>query len=214
MPEYDPFETETGLRTDYDFEIYVAQFVFGEKFENWQLELRGAAYEDGEMVSDNQIERYNLGKGWISEDEGRTVTKPGAKRDAKFNVNSNMGQLITRMVEVAPEYVKELREEGLSPMHAKIWEDTSWHMGEFTRGEGEYKSTKNYPVRFNGRIGAPKLDLGPPPELEVEIRALAKSAGGYKEFLTKALALEGVQEYSGLVSQIGDSEWYEKLKES
>lgn len=188
MPN-DLFQFSSGLRDDYTFVVYMAEFAINAESdsENYNLILTGIDEADGEDVT----EMFGVGKDWFSEDGGLTLVHPkGGNR--RINRSTNYAKFcefaMTSMTEAKSTF---LESDTASPFVAATWINTKWHMHEEMVGEGftgrDGKEVKDryrtMPVEFLGFVDNDGNVIGMDPD-----STPAKSAAKPKAASPKAAA--------------------------
>lgn len=205
-------EFPSGLLDDFDFWITDAKFGRDANYNNGQtvqLFLKGKAFKDEVLVNEEYEERFNLPPGWDSMDDGLTVNHETAEN---FNRNSGVARLFLRTSEAAPELVDFWVEQGFEPQDSSIWLGCGFHMKEMTDGEGQYKSTKRWPVSYLGSSlstdNAQAVDStnGSEAAIMEQLKELAASHDDHETFVNAAIEIPGISGYSNLVKRIADPE--------
>lgn len=172
------YELTTGLLDDFDCEVLDAWWATDARYNNGQTALLfWKVATDDEDAPEDESSRWAAGADWESLDGGKTVEHPKGK--TKFNVNSQVGNLISRAIELGAG--PTLMERGPA-QSAEIWVGLKFHMKreEFTfniQGE-ERKGNRLLPTAFYG------VGDGTP----------LTSAGSAESAAPAASALEGVDE--------------------
>jgi len=213
------WETESGFLEEADFWIEKAHFGFMEEYASEYgnptlLIWRGFSPDTGR---EHRI-IWPLGAGWEAVDDGKRCHHP---RRQKFVRTSIYGRLLDRcMKELGEECKKTLIERGL-PTEAKVWEGLGFRMvvEEFEYAglleERGGKTRHLMPVAFLGvkeKVApeVPKFEI--PPEIEEELRNLAKSSPDMRTWQQAAIKVKGVAGNAELLARILSGELYEKLR--
>jgi hypothetical protein len=224
MSNGDEFDTDKGVKDDYDGIIVEAYFQAGEQGDT-NLVLKKAA-DDGDVVED----RYRIGQDWASFDGGETVEHPSR---SKIRSDSQLAILVERAMGSGAEDVirersiangrKGQRTAALWPglrfhwdVEAKPYSFTSQRTGEEVSGT----SYKSYPSKFLGveEIVDSPVDNGSgetvqqapmPPDIMARLKVLAQSKT-FAEWVDEALTIDWVRD--NLLSALSDESFYNSLK--
>lgn len=196
MTDKDPWQPESGNLTNYEGTVIDAHFGSDPQYNPNTRFLQLKMATDAPEKPEHE-ERYNLPPGWETWDGGKTVEHESKVVGKTFNMNSQVGQLVTKLLQNAPEAVDVLRSRG-KMNEASPWIGLRFFMEEtakpysFKNDKGEQVegvSTKNHPTKFLGvsdDVAAPQTLPGavaPPvaaPELisaadRVVLKAMAKT---------------------------------------
>lgn len=164
--EYDPFKTDSPFKDDYDGEIVEAWFGIAENYGDNLLAFLKVVADDGEEVEN----RYGMGGGWNSFDQGETVEHEKATPDnPKHFINTTAyAQLMAAAMESGAE--DELRRRSrdelnnMGPRAAALWKGLKFHWEVKTetgtrkdRTTGEqvpWTSNRVLPTKFLGVAGS------------------------------------------------------------
>lgn len=222
----DLWGTDSGLFSDYEGTVVDAWFSIDTNINNSPTFLFLKMQTDNETHPE-WTERYNCGPDWHSVDGGETVTHPTKQ---KFNRNSQAGKLVDKAVELVGA---DIRSWG-SPLTAKTWLGSRWHMEAVAssgkrRDTGEEWSTvRNYPSHFLGKgeaegekgVGAASVpttstddnNLTVDPPIMAMMRKLAGEGLTHKEWMDKVLEVDGVLDNDQLIRTLPNPSFYESMK--
>ena len=241
--ELDLLTPDTGLKEDFDGEIYEAEWVQGQSG-RWSLQVKILADDEEEVKV-----ILGAGKDWKSVDGGESVVGPSAR--ARFHRNTGYWRWIEAAMDVGAreEMVKRNKEyDGAGPRFGKYWRFMRFHFDVVAVPSGKQDALGNWqdndengkpytrdvilPMRYLGLSGpeeeapkaAPQPSTSPArtrstsskaatgltPEVEGELRAMAKSAGSYEDWAE--VAFEKFHENKDVLKKLGSEEYYEYLK--
>lgn len=219
----DEFDTDKGIRDDYDGVVYEAYFQAGDRGTN--LVLMVVADDDGEQVE----ARYSVGQDWASFDGGETVEHPSK---SKVRADSQLATLVERAMQAGAEDI--IRERSIAngrkgQRTAALWPGLKFHWnveakpydfkdretGEDVKGV----SYKSYPSKFLGveelvdspvdNNGASSQQTEMPPDIMARLKVLAQSKP-FAEWVDEALTIDWVRD--NLLSALSDESFYNSLK--
>ena len=226
----DEFDTDKGIRDDYDGTVRDAFFQANEQG-NTNLVLMVLA-DDGEEVE----ARYSVGTDWASFDGGVTVEHPAKK---KIRADSQLATLVDRAMLCGAESVIRQRSAdngGFGQRTAKLWPGLKFHWDveakpyNFKNREGEQvegTSFKSYPTRFLGEVsveaaspsgqqstgqstGSSTGDEQVPDDIIARLKVLAQ-AKPFNEWVDEALTIDYVRE--NMLATLSDESFYNSLKQ-
>jgi hypothetical protein len=225
MP-YNPFEGDTGLKSDYDGTIDSALFI--QEQNGWRLNLVIEA-DDGESA----VLKLGVGKAFTSIDGGETVQVPGSNTP-KYNSNTAMYRFMRAAMDAgAGEVLMDRSEklyEGLGPFHANMWVGLRFHFdvemdmdaqrmneaGGWEKVEGGRPWIK--PTEYLGLVEEKKAEGAINDADMASLVATAKAATDHRDFMTKVMGLEAddgtkMAKNTAVVVRLKDESWFEALKE-
>lgn len=183
------WQTTSGLIDNYDFHIEQAWFGKNEKFgDSLLLNLRGPAYQEGELVEEEVTNLYSCGDGWEAADGGEKAEHKAGK--TTFNKQSSMGKLIDAVVGLGDEVLEELSTRG-ETYEAETWAGLILHIEreEFTYTDRKTQESRSYevplPTDFLGVIDEEEAEPAPKAKAKASTKS---SAPARKPRTTKAKA--------------------------
>lgn len=219
----DEFDTDKGIRDDYDGTVRDAFFQVNEQGRT-NLVLIVLA-DDGEEVE----ARYSVGQDWASFDGGVTVEHPSK---SKIRADSQLATLVERaMMSGAEAVIRQRSAEngGFGQRTAKLWPGLKFHWdveakpydvtdrqtGEQSKGI----SYKSYPTKFFGEAPVqqdafasqpkPSEEDAVPADVIARLKVLAQ-AKPFSEWVDEALTIDYVRE--NMLSALSDESFYNSLK--
>lgn len=123
-----PWDTESGLLDNFDFEVTEAWFGQNEESDDDErifLFLRGDATDETGEITEDHEERYSTGKNWEVVNDGDEVENATGKH--LFHESGGMGRLITALVGLGDDVAEMLQERGL-PTVAETFNHMTMHM--------------------------------------------------------------------------------------
>lgn len=219
----DEFDTDKGIKEDYDGVVKDAFFQVGEQGRT-NLVLMVAA-DDGEEVE----ARYSIGADWASFDGGETIEHPSR---TKIRADSQLAVLVERAMVAGAEHVIRQRSAefgGKGQKTAKLWPGLKFHWDvdakpyDFQdRQTGEQRSGtsyKSYPSRFLGEqsvADTPSESTGSAPsspqvpaDIIARLKVLAQ-AKPFAEWVDEALTIDYVRD--NMLTALSDEGFYNSLK--
>lgn len=225
----DEFDTDKGVKDDYDGLVTDAYFQAGDNSET-NLVLKKLA-DDGDEVEDY----YRVGADWASFDGGETVEHP---TKTKIRADSQIAILVERAMALkGAEAVIRARSSAngsKGQRTAKLWPGLKFHWTVFEKpykfknraGEDvEGTSFKSYPSAFLGEGALPEggvstrqesMSTGSatgspqvPADTMARLKVLAQSKP-FAEWVDEALTIDWVRD--NLLSALGDESFYNSLK--
>lgn len=219
----DEFDTDKGIKEDYDGTIKDSFFQVGEQGRT-NLVLMVVA-DDGEEVE----ARYSIGPDWASFDGGETVEHPNK---TKIRADSQLAVLVEKAMLSGAEHVIRQRSSangGKGQRTAKLWPGLKFHWDveakpyDFKNREtGEQvqgTSYKSYPSRFLGEqsveqpaqesTGSSSSTPQVPPDIIARLKVLAQ-AKPFAEWVDEALTIDYVRD--NMLSALSDESFYNSLK--
>jgi len=217
----DEFDTDKGMKEDYDGTIREAYFQAADFGTSLILMINA---DDGVEVES----RYSVGTDWASFDGGETVEHPSKQ---KIRADSQLATLVDRAMMAGAESVIRERSEGHGQKTAKLWPGLKFHWQTFgkpysvkDRETGEEKSGtsfKSYPTAFLGVHEVAVSEAGEqstgvstgneqvPDDIIVRLKVLA-AAKPFPEWVDEALTIDYVRE--NMLAALSDEGFYNSLK--
>lgn len=223
----DEFDTDKGIRDDYDGTVKESFFQAGDQGAT-NLVLTVIA-DDGEEVE----ARYSVGTDWASFDGGETVEHPSK---SKIRADSQLATLVERAMLCGAESVIRERAAGKGQRTAALWPGLKFHWdveakpydfkdretGEQIKGT----SYKSYPTKFFGVVEIPKAEdafgestgsstgsatgsAQAPADIMARLKVLAQSKN-FAEWVDEALTIDWVRD--NMLSALSDESFYNSLK--
>jgi hypothetical protein len=227
MSNGDEFDTDKGVKDDYDGVITEAYFQAGDQGDT-NLVLKKLA-EDGDEVEDF----YRVGTDWASFDGGETIEHPSK---SKIRADSQLATLVEKAMEAgANDVIRERSAANGSrgQRTARLWPGLRFHWDVDAkpynfkdRKTGEDvvgTSYKSYPTKFLGvaedadsgsgsgsgaPVAAPAQEQMPP-DIMARLKVLAQSKP-FAEWVDEALTMDWVRE--NLLSALSDESFYNNLR--
>jgi hypothetical protein len=225
VSDVDEFDTDKGVKDDYDGVIVDAHFSASQQGDI-NLVLKKKA-DDGDEVEDF----YRVGTDWASFDGGETVEHPSK---SKVRADSQLAVLVDRAMLSGAEAVIRDRsaENGRKGQRtARLWPGLKFHW-DVEEKPYEFKSQrtgedvkgvsfKSYPTRFlgveevvhsgdNSEDKSAPSQAQMPPDIMARLKVLAQ-AKSFAEWVDEALTIDWVRE--NLLSALSDESFYNSLKE-
>lgn len=216
----DEFDTDKGIRDDYDGTVKDAFFQAGDQGRT-NLVLMVMA-DDGEEVE----ARYAVGTDWASFDGGVTVEHP---QKSKIRADSQLATLVDRaMMSGAEAVIRQRSAEngGFGQRTAKLWPGLKFHWdveakpynfkNQETGEQVEGTSFKSYPTKFFGEAAiAESAPASAPsaPQVPADILARLKvlaQAKPFSEWVDEALTIDYVRD--NMLNALSDEGYYNSLK--
>ena len=179
------WKVEGNFHDDVDFEIREAWFgmVEGDERKRIALHLRGVAAQDGEVIDDEYLLRFNVGEGWEPTKKGQAVKHAAGK--TLFKGNTGIGRVIAAIVTI--DEAREAVAKKGNPTEASTWIGLTLHwevrQGQFTDRDTKEVRPYDYtiPTDFVGVVGAlaktvAKTDDDEPAEKPARGRGRARAA--------------------------------------
>lgn len=144
---------ETGLLDDFDFTIERAWFAVDSRYNNGETVLLQWEGKTDDADTPETHVWFPLGKGWSSEDGGKTIVHDSGKPDKYFVKTSLMAKLIARVVDDFG--LGDLLETRGDPFTASVWPGLTFHMKSETidfGGGGIEARPKVFPQKFVGVV--------------------------------------------------------------
>lgn len=221
----DEFDTDKGVKDNYDGLIVEAYFQAGDNNET-NLVLKKFA-DDGDEVEDY----YRIGTDWASFDGGETIEHP---TKTKIRADSQIAVLVERAMACGAEAVIRQRSSAngsKGQRTAKLWPGLKFHWDvvekpyDFKNRAGEQvtgMSYKSYPTAFLGEGELPEGGVStgestgsssgspqPPADIMARLKVLAQ-AKPFAEWVDEALTIDYVRD--NMLSALGDESFYNSLK--
>lgn len=221
----DEFDTDKGIKENYDGKIRDAFFQAGEQGRTNLVLMVDA--DDGEEVEAH----YAIGPDWASFDGGVTVEHPSKN---KIRADSQLATLVERaMLSGAEAVIRERSSQngGFGQRTAKLWPGLKFHWDveakayDFKDREGNQvagTSYKSYPTKFLGEgsstsgdnsgdnsEGLSTGDAQVPDEIIVRLKVLA-AAKPFAEWVDEALTIDYVRD--NMLTALSDEGFYNSLK--
>jgi len=159
VTEKDPWQPESGNLTNYEGTVREAYFGSDPAYNQGQTKFLILKMDTDAPEKPEHEERYNLPPDWETWDGGKTVQHKSEDATKTFNMNSQVGQLVTKIIANCPEAIDVLRERG-KMTEAGVWVGLRFFFEETARPykfkdretgeEREGVSTKNFPTKFLG----------------------------------------------------------------
>lgn len=230
--EWDVEESSFGPPAPWTGTVTEAQFVTDPQYGDGEVYLaewtvRVDECDDPEWKGEEHVERWAVGKGWESNDRGKTVEHPSGKK--RFHAQSYYGRIVAAVLGKGAGFeadlggvAKVLQERG-NPAKAAIWEGLAF---EFDRAEFDFGGeigvkTHLMPVKFVGEGGkggkgggkgkgrkTEKVEGGGGSEKKTrkQLVAIAEDCEDHDEFLERALAETDVEEFPELLAEVQDED--------
>ena len=231
----DEFDTDKGVKDDFDGVVKDAFFQVGEQGDTNLVLVKVA--DDGDEVED----RYRIGTDWASFDGGETVEHPSK---TKIRADSQVAILVERaMMSGAEDEIRQRSAEngGKGQRTSKLWPGLRFHWDvdakpyKFKNREGEEvegTSYKSYPSKYLGvgeiptgdgsgsasgsstvstgqSTGSGSGDPQMPADIMARLKVLAQSKS-FPEWVDEALTIDWVRD--NMLSALGDESYYNSLK--
>lgn len=223
--EYDEFDTDSGLKDDFDGVIQEALFAPGEYGTTLTLKILA---DDGDELD----AMYRVGPDWATFDGGATIEHPSKK--VKLNTRSQISVLTKAAMDAGAETVIRSRSNQngkIGPRGSMIWPGLKFHWGvveasydlpDPTKEEPKkmrtVTSAKQYPTAFLGEVevsdngsSTTSSTPGEIPEATMEILRTLAGQHEFKEWVDECLKLEACRD-TVVVMKLSDEGFYNSLK--
>lgn len=215
------FELGSGLKDDYVFVVDHSYFGTDAAYMNGQQLL---LIWEGHDEADNepQTEKFSVGKGWVTEDLGRTMVN---SKSMKINQTSIYGKILAWAIEECPELVKLVADRG-GPYKSDVWNGCKFQMQATTLHFGKNIGDKDrvMPAEFLGveaeeGVVAPKAATPPQRSTPTApftngaagstvtqkiLARLAQSTDSFDAFINEALDIPDVMSDTALRTHVSD----------
>lgn len=218
MPkEFDPLATSTGLVENVDVTITEPRWAFDPEYNNGEtLVLKTTLVFDDPDIEDRE-QFFPAGKGWTTNDKGKTAENEDGKENINFNGNSHIGELVRDIVAHNEKAARaRVAEFPLGPNEAAWWDglrglvvnrehDWGGNIGKKSRyqfddvyGWAEPKKSAKAGAAKKGAAAKGKAETNGAAEAEAEgsvltaelierLDAIADDAGNPSEFMEAAI---------------------------
>lgn len=219
--------TESGLVESYDGTVTRAWFGTDVRYMNGEVlllnwEIKPDDPSQFSHLEDGVIEeRFPCGKGWDSNDGGKSATHESGNANKRFHRSSIYGRIIDAVPSM-PGLIDVLKDRG-TEMEAKVWEGMRFHFArqEFDYGGEIGKKSRIMPVEFLGEAGEgekPSNGASKVAALKAKAAAankgnndlrgqlveLAKNSDTHESFMDAALEVPGVADDDDLLAAVAD----------
>lgn len=213
------WKTSSGLLDDYDHVWEEVWFGTDDRFGGGKtvlLNVRGPAYQEGEMVDEEVHNLYSCGDGWKVAKGGEETTHP--TRNGVFTAQSNMGRLIDAVLELGDDVIEEISSRG-DTFQAETWRGLKFHIERKTfhykdRETGEDRSYEvPLPTEYLG-VGGEEED-----KPKGSAKSKGKSSGTRRRKKTKDLRDEVVEfasefeDHGDFLDAVFDADEFERADE-
>jgi hypothetical protein len=221
--EYDEFDTDKGLKDDFDGVIQSAMFAPGEYGTTLTLNLLA---EDGDEID----AMYRVGPDWATFDGGQTIEHPSKK--VKLNSRSQASVLVRAAMDAGAEKVireRSAANDKIGPRGTVIWPGLKFHWGvvensydlpdptpEDPKHMRTVTSAKQYPTEFLGEVEVSDVSTtsstgGDIPESTMTTLTELAQKFPFKSWVDECLKLDECHD-TVVVMKLSDESFYDSLR--
>ena len=165
MTVNNPWSTELGGFDDYVGTVTEAWFAVDPTYNAEALLLHMSIKSDD--LEQERVEKFSVGKGWVTEDQGKTAVHETGNPTKKFHQKSAYGMIIDRVVkdDAFKGLLAVLQERG-SPTEAAVWNGITLHFRKESIDYGSDIGTKSklLPIEWVQDAPPPRLTVAGKPD--------------------------------------------------